>query len=105
MCIEKIIENVSINFYGNDWLQPTGPGLFGKQISQLTDSEPFVFGEYIPLTPYREKKNFAFVLGSGDIVAFGKPTAGTRQASLTAMGVSNVYEYTDLWRRREIYAD
>lgn len=65
----------------------------------------FVFAEYIPFNPYREKRNFAFFIGRGDIVAFGKPTTGNGLASLTAMGVSGVNEYADLWRRREIYAD
>lgn len=104
MCIEKIIENVDTNFYGNDWLEPTGPGMFGKQLSQYSNDDAFIFGEYIPLTPFREKKNFAYVIGSGDIVAFGKPTSGTGQASLTAMGVGGVKEYGELWRRREIYS-
>ena len=34
--MEKVILNCKNNFYGNNYLEPTGPRLFGKEFEKIT---------------------------------------------------------------------
>jgi hypothetical protein len=60
--------------------------------------------EYRPLTPDYQKKNYAFILNSGEILAWGKETGGTAAGNgLYAYGASNTNSYSVLYNDRNIY--
>lgn len=103
-CIEQIVDNCKQDYYGNDCLDVTGPGLFGKSICTNGKIEHGAIGVFTPLTPMFSFKNFAFILPSGQIFAWGKSTAGTtNQFSLDSLGSIGTNSYSHLWNQRKIY--
>jgi mannosyltransferase OCH1-like enzyme len=47
-CIESVILNCKNKYYGNNYLEPTGPRLFGKELEQLKQlPDNNLFGYYI----------------------------------------------------------
>lgn len=101
-CIETILKNVSVNYYGETPLDPTGPGVLGQSIidnpKNLSDNS----GEIICITPMHENKTLAFVQDSGNIVALRKPNA---PGDLTFFGFRGVNNYKEMWEQKNIYHD
>lgn len=102
--ILTVIDNCKRNYYGSNCLNVTGPGVFGKMISQYGNHEDGLVGDYIQLTPAHPRKNMAFVLPSGDIAAWGKSTAGSLNGiSLNSLGAVGTNSYAHMWAGKDIY--
>jgi hypothetical protein len=105
MAIVRILENCRNEYYGSSCLNITGPGLFGKMLALYAREEDGFVGDYLQLTPCHPRKNMAFVLPDGRILAFGKVTAGSTQSTgLEAFGAAGTNSYPQLWAAREVYA-
>ena len=101
--IERIIFNVKTNFYGNNPLDITGPGLFGSEVAK-SNIDDIIFGNYLPLTPMHNLKNFAFILPDGEIHSYGKYTAGTPLGDgLSSLGVIGGNSYGLMWATGDVY--
>ena len=106
MAISMVVENVKNKYYGQYSLDPTGPGVFGRALAKLGPNKKTFHGMYIPLTPNHKIKNFACVLPSGKILAWGKKTHGTSSSNgLAHFGATGVNSYLDLYRSRKIYSE
>ena len=99
--IELILRNRREEYYGISPLCPTGPHLFGEALAINRGDQHRIFGDYVALTPAHSKKNMAFVLPDGTIVAWGKQA---KPGDLSALGVAKGNNYVDLWNKRQIYA-
>lgn len=99
--IEMIINNCNDKYYGITPLCPTGPTLLGAALAANGGNTKFVYGDYLELTPTHEKKNRAFVLPDGTIMAWSKPSGG---GDLTGVGAKGVNNYNELWAARKVYA-
>lgn len=98
--IDFIVRNRRENYYGITALCPTGPALLGEALAHHRGNPRHVFGDFLELTPAHEKKNAAFVLPDGMIMAWGKRAAG---GDLTALGTHGGNNYNQLWKARRIY--
>ena len=98
--IENIVRNCREEFYGLTPLCPTGPTVFGRALAVHGSQKNYFFGDVIELTPTHEKKNKAFLLPDGAIVAWCKPTEGGDLAGLGAKGVNN---YNKFWLEKDVY--
>jgi hypothetical protein len=81
-------------------LCPTGPNLLGQSIAKYGSNWRIMFGDDLELTPGHPKKNRAYVLPDGEIVAWGKCAEG---GDLTALGAQGVNNYNDFWHARRVY--
>lgn len=99
--IEMIANNCAEKYYGITPLCPTGPTLLGAALAANGGNANFVYGDYLELTPTHEKKNRAFVLPDGTIMAWSKPSGG---GDLTGVGAKGVNNYNELWAARKVYA-
>jgi len=98
--IKKVIQNCRNGHYGITPLCPTGPTVLGQAFA-LNDSDPnSFFGDLVTLTPSHAKKNAAFVVADGTIVAFLKPSPGGDLEQLGAKGTNN---YNELYAARRVY--
>jgi hypothetical protein len=105
MAIVRILENCRNEYYGSSCLNITGPGLFGKMLALYAREEDGFVGDYLQLTPCHPRKNMAFVLPDGRILAFGKVTAGSTQSTgLEAFGAAGTNSYPHMWGAGEVYA-
>ena len=98
--IEMIVDNCQEQYYGITPLCPTGPTLLGAALAANGGNVNFVYGDYLELTPTHEKKNRAFVLPDGTIMAWSKPSGG---GDLTGVGAKGVNNYNELWAARKVY--
>ena len=95
-----IVDNCQEQYYGITPLCPTGPTLLGAALASNGGNVNFVYGDYLELTPTHEKKNRAFVLPDGTIMAWSKPSGG---GDLTGVGAKGVNNYNELWAARKVY--
>jgi mannosyltransferase OCH1-like enzyme len=98
--IDLVVKNCSENYYGITSLCPTGPTLLGEALAINRGNPRHMFGDFVDLTPTHEKKNSAFVLPDGTILAWGKRG---QPGDLTTLGVSGGNNYSELWRARRVY--
>lgn len=98
--IERVLRNVATDYYGITPLCPTGPTVFGHALAEAGANPHFLLGDLMPLTPSHPKRNLAYVLPDGDIVAFRKAAGG---GDLTALGATGVNNYNEFWQQRCIY--
>ena len=90
--IARAVENIQREYYGINSLCPTGPNLFGQVLASFGPTEKNITGVYTALTPMHPQKNYAFVLPDGQILAWGKKTAGLAQRNTeTGMNDYNAY--------------
>lgn len=102
--IGAIIRNVRDDYYGISPLSPTGPSLWGKCIANRCDDRSTMIGSLLPLTPYHTKKNHAFILPDGTILAYGKSTWGTTDGNgLSSFNTTGTNNYNDLYYSKNIY--
>lgn len=99
--IEMIVANCKEQYYGITPLCPTGPTLLGKALAANGSQANFVYGDFLELTPTHGRKNKAFVLPDGTIMAWHKPSSG---GDISALGVQGANNYNELWQKREVYA-
>ena len=95
--IKKIIENCKKEYYGQNALSITSPGLFGKCIAEEELDNNYIFGDFIPLTPFYKKKNLAFITPDGIINAFFK------DKTLEEFGAIGVNSYSELYNNKLVY--
>lgn len=100
IAIDLIVQNCQEQYYGITPLCPTGPTLLGRALAMHGSDLDFTYGDYLELTPAHEQKNRAFVLPSGTIMAWSKPSGG---GDLTGLGAKGVNNYNKLWAQRKIY--
>lgn len=102
--INRIVENCKNKWYGQNALCPTGPSLLGSVYAMWGMTPDIMTCEYRPLTPDYHKKNYAFILNSGEILAWGKETGGTAEGNgLYAYGASNTNSYSKIYNDKNIY--
>jgi hypothetical protein len=103
--IELIVQNCERRDYGEGPLDPTGPGLLGRAVEAAASDMHALMGKYMVLTPDHPRKNYAFVLPDGSILAWGKVTHGTPAFDgLRAFGAKGTNSYNILWQRGLVYA-
>lgn len=98
--IDLIVCNCENEYYGNGWLDPTGPNLFGQAIAEMHGNLKIMYGTHTELTPGYLITNEAVVLPDGTIFAMCKNGVG---ADLTCLGGEGVNNYADMWKNRNIY--
>jgi hypothetical protein len=99
--IAYVVRNCKQEYYGVTPLCVSGPTLLGEALAANRANGRHVFGDYLELTPRHDKKNRAFVLPDGTILAWSKPSSG---GDLTRLGAKGVNNYNELWRARAVYA-
>lgn len=105
IAIQSIVQNVRNRFYGRTSLDPTGPGAWGRALAIHGPDAGVITGWYHALTPMHAIRNLAYIMPNGNILAFGKRTAGTSQGlGLAAYGDEGTNSYEHLYRQRQIYA-
>lgn len=97
--IDIIVENCHNEYYGISPICPSGPIVLGKAICEFKDLNNRVSteGELIPLTPSHDKRNLAYVLDNGTIIALRKPHRGGE------MLIDNTNNYYLMWNKGKIY--
>lgn len=100
IAINKIVENVEKQYYGITPLCPTGPTLFGRALAEYGADRNYVFGDFVELTSSYQRKNRAFVLPDGTILAWAKECGG---GDLTALGAAKTDNYNMRWNSRTVY--
>ena len=104
--INSVVKNCYEGFYGFNSTCPTGPILFGKSIIDFTPSPFIVPGYFMSLTPGHVKKNLAYVMPTGEIVAFHKSTwfhSAPPGGDISCFGVKGSNNYNELWKSKDIY--
>jgi len=103
--IQAVCDNVARQYYGTSPLDPTGPNLFGKLISQQADSKFCIFGEFKPLTPGLSFSNLMYLSSSGYLIAQHKTSwaPGLEGGDFSKLGVKGTNNYKELWHARTIY--
>ena len=101
--IDLIVEHVERGDYGLMPFSVTGPGLFGRALALNGEKTGHVYGDRIPLTPLHAKKNFAFVLPDGAILAWAKQTG--HGGDLTPYGETAGNNYMQMWKDRDIFRE
>lgn len=97
LAIKKVVENSKKKFYGDNCLCPTGPFLLGKAIAEIGSTKNCVFGDFLPLTPFHENKNLAFIYPDGKIHAYFK------DKTLLDFGALGINSYPELYELKNIY--
>jgi mannosyltransferase OCH1-like enzyme len=98
--IQRVVENCQTEYYGMTPLCPTGPTLLGRVVCEEDSDTVCCYGEFLTLTPNLAKKNRAFVMDDGTIVAFPKPGEG---GDLKSLGVQGTNNYNNFWHARKVY--
>ena len=103
--IELVVDNCRNEYYGDCDLSPTGPGVFGRAIASHGHNARQIVGEFMPLTPQYERKNRAYVLPPGKIMAIHKDTwlSDDQLADLFQYESYMNNNYTEMHRQKNIY--
>lgn len=98
-CITAIVRHVKDGYYGLTPLCPTGPNLFGRELSRTTSLEELACGETVRINR-SSTHSFAYLDASGDVIAVNVK----RGAGLRAVGGRYHEDYNKLYAKRQIYA-
>lgn len=102
--IIKIVENCRSEDLGVDFFDPTGPNVLGRAVASMGPVKNAIIGNYLPLTPFHPKKNYAFVLPDGTIIAMGKRTHGNKNdKGLELFGATGTNDYKLMYAENDIY--
>jgi hypothetical protein len=103
LAISLILKRVRLREYPDDVLSLTGPSLLGR-CAAITTANQTTFGMLLPLTPNHPRKNYAFVLPDGTIIAWAKETLGQPNSTgLSAYGAKGTDDYLRLFASKSIY--
>ena len=105
--IESVLRNCRNHDYGVTALCPTGPTLFGRIIAQFVPAPSLLFGHFMPLTPFHQNQNKAFVGQDGSIVAWHKSAWHRNHpggGDLTCFGLKGTNNYQELWAKRSVFS-
>lgn len=114
LAIEMVCANVKRRYYGQTFLCPTGPSLFGKAWATTCESDDLLAGFSVTHTPADLKKLYPRVALPGgprfhclvlgiEMVAIKRKRFGS--GGLTDLGVPDSDNYMAGWRRRDVYQD
>lgn len=103
--INRVLANVSSQFYGTSPVDPTGPTVLGQALSEIGPDSGVTIGEVTRLTPSFPKENRAYLLPDGQIMAFDKPRHIAPGGDLSGLGVKGSNNYGELWRQKKIYSE
>ena len=92
-----------MEYYGTRSIDPTGPSLLGQAMATHGTCNKHVIGDMLALTPTHQLTNRAFVLPSGNILAWSKPWSSNGPVSLSGLGAEGTNNYKELWAERNIY--
>lgn len=98
--IKMVVRNCVEEYYGETFLCPTGPVVLGKAFASVGVNKNRLFGDHVFLTPTHSKKNRAFVMPDGEIIAFGKPA---EFPSLKDLGAEGTNHYPEMYANRMVY--
>jgi mannosyltransferase OCH1-like enzyme len=98
--IELIVSHCEIDYFGATSLCPTGPNLFGRAVALVNKPNQVIFGDVEHLTPGWVNSNKAFILPSGQILAYFKQSS---PGDLTEFGAQGVNNYNVLYEQGDIY--
>lgn len=106
--LESAIKNVMINIdekhYGCSALAPTGPTLFGRCLALNGEKDSTQTGMLMPLTPYHDLKNYAFILPNGNILAWGKKSWGSISGEgLGFFSATGTNSYIEMYKLKKVY--
>lgn len=99
MALRDVVRNVQQRFYGATPLHPTGPVLFGKCVAVHGNYQELVVGDLLELTPPLDRKNAAFVMPNGDLIAWNKRAPGG------VLDIAGTNDYNTFWASRSVYVD
>jgi hypothetical protein len=99
-CIERICEHVRTRYYGHSALCPTGPVLFGSEITKLSQPGDVHSGSTKVLNQDHGYPMIAFLDHKGRFVAIRRKFS----LGIGSLGVRSGKTYDELYRAREIYA-
>lgn len=97
--IESVVRHCKTRWYGSNPLDPTGPNVLGKAVASAGRDLDVLVGDLIPLTPQYTRKNLAYILPDGTIVALHKSGAG----GVSGLKFGNNYNH--LWHQRQVYGE
>jgi mannosyltransferase OCH1-like enzyme len=102
--INNIVENVEKNFYGSNYLEPTGPKLLWKIIKN-DSSENSVFENTFDIKHVLDPKLHSNEDKSRLITFYDKPILKCYQGYFKERKISEriIPHYGDLWRQRNVY--
>ena len=102
--IETVVRHCREEYYGISIYCPTGPAVLGAAIAGHEHSSAHVCGHLMPLTPNHDRRNLAFVLSDGQILAlFKKGWMAPDDVLFGKREGTNNYE--DLWEQRRVYGE
>ena len=95
-CIQKIVENVNNNYYGNNALDPTGPGLLGSFFSIEEKNNMELYFESTIIENYL--KDIYYIMYNDKIIMtyYKKYREEQRQ-------YQKFQPYGELWEKKDIY--
>lgn len=95
-CIQKIVENVKNNYYGNNALDPTGPGLLGSFFSQEEKNNMELYFECTNIEPFY--KDIYYIMHNDTIIlTFYKQYREEQRRH------QKFEPYDILWKKKDIY--
>jgi len=94
-CIQEIVMNCRLNFYGSSSLFVSGPPLLGSAIS--LDFRNFQHYEIGNFTKKIEEKRFSFYLPNNEKLALHKDFQGG------VFNLPNSNNYGEMWEKRNVY--
>ena len=102
--IETVVRHCREEYYGISIYCPTGPAVLGAPIAGHEHSSAHVCGHLMALTPNHDRRNLAFVLPDGQILAlFKKGWMAPDDVLFGKREGTNNYE--DLWDQRCVYGE
>lgn len=96
-CIQEIVLNCQVNFYGSTSLFVSGPPILGSAIS--LDFRNFSSYEFGIFTKENDESRFSFVLPDNQVFARHKDSEG----GVFELPHSN--NYGEMWRNRQVYSN
>lgn len=101
--ITQIVEHVRLRYYGQNPLDPTGPYLLGKMLTQSGEMDDIVFGDSAAFLvggdPSASKKHIAKFMPDGELIAYRNKRLDSGIDEFVEGGNS----YAGLWSERQIY--
>ncbi|MEE9387547.1 MAG: glycosyltransferase [Paracoccaceae bacterium] len=101
--ISRIVEHHKSQYYGLTPLDPTGPYMFGRVLSEVDDWMSTVFGDSRLLSREQGgRPNIAKVLPTGEIIAIRNKF---NDSSIDEMIGGHSNNYSDIWHAKQVWGE